>query len=236
MKILKQQATNCLAVVSLLFLTLGALAQSGPPPPPPDPFLQSYSFADTNWLSDLGDYPPIAFTNLASVPLLGGNAFQLDTGNSVPAFLEESVVDSGHTNVILADGALGCIFINDWATADTNQLGAGPGDTAFLLASGDFSTGSPQGLWAIWADAAGQNLIFGGVSNSQTVTYASAPISWPANSIHLLAICYGDTNTAMFLDGQLAATGGPVTIIPPANSFFIGSDAQGYEQMQAIFY
>jgi len=236
MKTLKQQAINCLAVVSVLFPILGALAQSGPPPPPPDPFLQSYSFADTNWLSDLGGYPPIAFTDLVSVPLLDGNALQLDTGNSVPAFLEESVVDSGHTNVILADGAVGCIFINDWATADTNQLGAGPGDTAFLLASGDFSTGSPQGLWAIWADAAGQNLIFGGVSNSLTVTYASAPISWPANSIHLLAICYGDTNTTMFLDGQLAATGGPVTIIPPANSFFIGSDAQGYEQMQAIFY
>jgi alpha-tubulin suppressor-like RCC1 family protein len=120
-----------------------------------------------------------------------------------------------------------------------NQFGTGPGDIGILLAAGDFSSGSPDGLWAIYVDPGGTNIYFGGVSNSTSTVFVSAPISWPSNSAHLIGLVYG-TNTVLYVDGQLAGTGGPVTIVPATNvwtnGFNIGSDASGYEQARGIFW
>ena len=222
---------------ALLLLPLPLFCQ---PMPPPSPYLDSYSFWDTtNWTSDLG-YAPIAFTNLFSVPKWYGNALLLDTTNSLPAFLNYNVVDTNeYTNIDFSAGVVSCVFICDWATADTNQNGAGPGDVGYLLAAGDFSSGSPDGLWAVYFDPGGTNIYFGGLSNSEPTVFVSAPISWPCNSLHQIGLIYS-TNTLLYIDGQLAATGGPVTILPATNvwtnGFFIGSDASGYEQARGVFW
>jgi hypothetical protein len=240
MKIVKSRFVKlAIAAFTVCLLSLSpALCQPGPPPLPPDPFLDSYSFEDTNWLSQYGD-APIAFTNLVSVPEWNGNALLLDTTNEVPAYLAYNIVETnGYTNIAFSAGAIRCVFICDWATADTNQNGTGPGAPGYLLAAGDFSTGSPDGLWAIYFDAGGTTIYFGGASNSASTVFVSAPISWPANSVHLIGLSYS-TNTMLYLDGQLAATGGPVTIVPATNvwtnGFFIGSDASGYEQARGVF-
>jgi len=206
---------------------------------PPDPFLGDYPFDTTNWLSIDGD-APIASTNLVSVSLWNKNALLLDTTNAAPAFLNYNVVESdGFTNVTFDQGAVRCVFITDWATADTNQNGTGPGDIGYLVAAGDWSSGAPDGFWAIYIDPGGTNIYFGGVSNSTTNIFVSAPISWPSNSIHLIAALYSSTNSQLFLDGQVAATSGPVTIVPATNTwtngFFVGSDNNGYEQARGVF-
>jgi hypothetical protein len=182
---------------------------------------------------------------LVSVPEWLGNAPMLDSTNTLPAFLDYNIVEptDGHTNLAFSVGALTVFFICDWATADANQNGTGPGDEAgdpaYLLAAGDFSSGSPDGLWAIYFDPGGTNIYFGGVSNSESTVFVSASISWPSNSAHEIDISY-DTNTMLYIDGQLAGTGGPVTIIPAAdvwtNGFFIGSDSAGFEQARGVFW
>jgi hypothetical protein len=107
------------------------------------------------------------------------------------------------------------------------------------LAAGDWSSGSPGGLWSIYVDAGGTNIYFGGVSNSTSITYVSAPISWASNSIHMLGLYYDTDVSKLFLDGQLVGTGGPVTITPSTNTwtngFYIGSDNLGYEQFRGIY-
>ncbi|MGP8199849.1 MAG: hypothetical protein ACLQU4_10145, partial [Limisphaerales bacterium] len=233
--------TFTLAVFVVFLLPVSAFCQSGPPPLPPDPFLGSYSFDDTNWLSGSG-YAPIAFTNLVSVPEWSHKALLLDTTNVLPAFLAYNIVEAdGTTNLAFSGGAIRCVFICDWATADANQNGTGPGEAGYLLAAGDFSNGSPDGLWAIFFDPGGTNIYFGGVSNSVSTVFVSAPISWPSNSVHLIGLSYGtDPNVMLYLDGQLAATGGPVTIVPATNvwtnGFFVGSDSVGFEQARGIFW
>ncbi len=227
------------ALFALLLLPIPAFCQSGPPPLPPDPFLDSYLFQNTNWLSEYG-YAPIAFTNIVSVQEWNRNVLLLDTTNALPALLNYNIVETnGFTNLTFSAGAMRCVFICDWATADTNQNGDGPGDWSYLLAAGDFSSGSPDGLWAVYIDAGGTNIYFGGVSNSESTIFVSAPISWPSNSVHLIGLSYF-TNTMLYLDGQLAATGSPVTIIPATNvwtnGFNIGSDPSGYEQSRGIFW
>jgi hypothetical protein len=208
------------------------------PAVPPDPFAATYSFNTTNWLSEDGD-APIAFTNLVSVALWNKNALLLDTTNTLPAFLNYNVVESDFTNIEFDQGGLHCVFITDWATADTNQNGTGPGETCYLVAAGDWSSGSPDGFWALYIDPGGTNIYFGGVSNSTTNIFVSAPISWPSNSIHSIAAMYSITNSVLYLDGQTAATGGPVTIVPATNiwtnGFFVGSDNSGYEQARGVF-
>ncbi len=229
-------------VAGSLFLLAAntGLCQSGPPPFPPPAWLQSYSFFDTNWLSDIGDYPPLGYSNLVSVEVWGWDTLQLDTGNASPAYLAYRVVETNsYVNVDFAAGAIYYMFICDWASADTNQGGSGPGQTSYLLGAGDWSGGSPQGLWRIYISAEGTNLSFGGLSNGVSTNYVSAPISWPAGSIHLLGLYYS-SNTVMYLDGLEVATGGPVTILPAtnvsSNTWFLGSDSSGYEQSQSIFW
>jgi hypothetical protein len=233
---LNVRRTLAACLFALLLLPLAAFCQ---PALPPNPILDDYSFNNTNWVSDFG-YAPISETNLVSVPVWYGNALLLDTTNSAPAYLAYNIVETnGHTNLDFSAGAAVCLFICDWASADTNQNGAGPGSAGYLLAAGDFSSGSPDGLWAVSFDAAGTNISFGGVSNSTSTTFVSAPISWPTNSIHLLGLIYSPTNSVLWLDGQLAATGGPATIVPATNlwtnGFNIGSDSAGYEQARGIF-
>ncbi len=228
-----------------LLLVGAAFCQSGPPPPPPDPFLDNYYFNNPAWLSEFG-YAPIAFsTNLVSVQEWSRNALLLDTTNIVPAYLNYNIIEpsDGTTNLVFDIGAIRCVFICDWATADTNQFGEGPGDGAgdpgYLLAAGDFSSGSPDGLWAIYFDAGGTNIYFGAVSNSETTVFVSAPISWASNSIHEIGLSYS-SNTVLYLDGQVAASGAPVTLVPATNvwtnGFFVGSDGYGYEQSRGIFW
>ena len=225
----------------MLLLTVPALCQSGPPAPPPDPTLGAYYFEDTNWLSLDGD-APLGFSNLVSYPLWSRNALLLDTTNETPAYLNYDIIETndGSSNLDFSTGAIKFSFISDWATADTNQNGDGPGDWAFLIGAGDLSSGSPDGHWAVYIDAGGSNIYFGGVSNSVSTVFVSAPISWASNSIHLVGIEYTSSNSTMYLDGQFAASGAPVTIVPATNvwtnGFFIGSDAAGYEQAQGIFW
>ncbi len=224
-------------ILAALFPAASGLAQSGPPMPPII-WLDSYSFLKTNLVSDF-NYAPLNFTNALVVQDCWGNALMLDTTNLEPASLNCRIIETnGHLNIDLAGGALFASIVPDWASADTNQNGQGPGEEGFLLAAGDGSPGSPQGLWALYVDAGGTNIYFAGLSNSVATIYVSAPISWCANSYHEVAVTYS-TNSTLYLDGQFAASGGPVTIVPATNTwtngFFIGSDSAGYEQFRGIF-
>jgi hypothetical protein len=237
------QPTRLAATMAILFCVFcssvdTSFAQSGPPAPPVI-FLNSYSFLNTNWTSDIGDYSPISFTNLVSVSNWGGNSLRLDKTNLVPAYLRYHVEETnGFLNFDLDAGAVYALVVPDWASSNSTQHGHGPGSDAYVLAAGDWSTGSPKGFWGIYINSGGTNIYFTGVSNSVVTNYVSAPISWASNSLHLISLLYS-TNTKLFLDGKLAATGGPVKFVPNTNTwtngFYVGSDDLGYEQFRGDF-
>jgi len=210
------------------------------PPPSFETTYKSFPLADT--------------TNLLSVPvgLFDGmdNALILDTTNSTSAYLEYAVMDTNWLQNISYDpGTILFCFAPNWASV--SQGGTGPGDTAFLIAGGDFSTNSPNGLFEIYVDSAGSNVYIGGISNGVSITYASAPISWTSNTFHELGFEYKSTSnrrspgTEIYLDGALAATGGAVSIVPAlgadtngfcTNVFMVGSDGNGLEQARGAFW
>jgi hypothetical protein len=189
---------------------------------------------------------PIAFTtNLISTPVdvppYYGNALILDTTNLTPAFLNYNVQEttpSSHRNISYGNGTVVFDFAPNWASV--SQGGTGPGEKAYFVGGGDWSANSPNGLFAIYADAAGANLYFGGMRSGDAAIYASAPISWSSNTWHQIGVEYTSGDCEIYLDGALADTGNGVTYVPTTstwtNGFFIGSDNAGYEQARGAFW
>jgi hypothetical protein len=204
--------------------------------------LDSWSFYDTNgWTSDYS-YAPVSFTNLG-VSLYGdsiygsGSALILDSTNA--AWLQYNVYEhDGTTNLTVNQGSLTLWFSPDWGS--TNVGGTGPGWWGQLIDAGQWTTNASYGWWSLYTDPEGANLYFSAQNNSGTETnYLSAPITWTSNQWHFLALTYSTTNTALYLDGQLATNGAGMSIWPDsevlANGFYIGSDTNGETQAHGIF-
>ena len=202
--------------------------------------LDSWSFYDsTNWTSDKS-YAPVSFTNLDYSYLGNGSSLVLDSTN--PAWLHYNVHESdGTTNLTLSAGTVTFWFApGSWSS--TNSGGTGPGEWRRLLEVGGYTPDSSYGLWSIYVDDVGANIYFSTQTNdlsSNLTTYVSAPIAWTTNYFHFVALTYSATNTALYLDGGLAATGPPITIYPGSNvlakGFYIGSASNGVYQAHGMF-
>jgi len=203
--------------------------------------LDSWSFWDTNgWTSDLG-YAPVSFTNLAVSDL--GDAYSsmrsvvVDSTNA--AWLQYNVVETnGRQNLTVNQGTITMWFAPDWAS--TNTGGFGPGGWGQLINVGQWTSDASYGWWSLYTDPAGENLYFSAQDGAGTQTnYLSVPISWTFNAWHFIALTYSATNTALYLDGQLATNGVGVSVLPGtnvlANGFYIGSDTNGAAQAHGIF-
>jgi hypothetical protein len=151
---------GCMTMFVLLF-SLSALSQPTLP-------MAWFYFPPPSFETTYESFPAAYTTNLVSVPvgLIYGmdSALILDTTNQTPAYLEYAVMDTNWVDNISYDpGTILLCFAPNWASV--SQGGTGPGDTAYLIAGGDFSTNSSNGLFAIYVDAAGSNVFIGGFSN-----------------------------------------------------------------------
>ncbi len=210
---------------------------SVPPTNSSGSWLDWWSFGDTNtWESDLG-YCPLSCTNLGVSFLGDGSAVVVDDGTNA-AWLQYNVWESdGTTNLVVDEGSVMLWFAPDWASE--SQGGAGPGVWGRLLETGEFATNADYGWWSLYLDPPGENVYFSAQDgNGNQTNYLSAPISWSTNQFHLLALTYSSTNTALFIDGVVAARGPGVTIYPSpevlSNGFWLGSDDTGTNQCHGI--
>ena len=205
--------------------------------------LNSWTFADTNaWASD-HEYLPISFTNLIGSKMgnVGGFSMMLDDTNG--AWLNFNVIEGdGATNLTVNFGSLSFWFAPNWGSANTNQNGTGPGQWGRLFEVGAYTENADYGWWSLFLDEGGTNIYFSAQTNSgdsQLVTYLSAPVDWASNRWHNVVLTYSLTNSALYLDGQLAATGAVVSVFPGpevlTNGFWIGSDSNGTSQARGLF-
>ena len=201
--------------------------------------LDSWSFYDsTNWTSDNG-YAPVSFTNLDYSHL--GNGASLIVNSTNASWLQFSVVETnGATNLTVDAGTVMFWFAPNWSS--TNAGGTGPGVWGRLFEVGGYTPDSSYGWWSLYVDDTGKNIYFSAQTNdlsSNIVTYLSAPIAWTTNYFHFVALTYGTTNTAMYLDGVLATNGPPLTVRPGpgamAGGFFIGGSSNGLNQVHGLF-
>ena len=227
-------------LLAALFSTIPhTWAQSGPPALPPDPLLQIFNFP-TNFVAPFGAIP-LAYSNIFSVPVWRGNALVLEMTNAEPAYLQYNLVETnGNTNLSFSTGTMILFVAPDWASADATQQGTGPGQRAYFVAAGDWSPGSPNGFFGLSTDPYGTNLNLWGMSNGVETTYVNTAISWSSNAWHALEVEYSPSNSFLYVDGQLAASGIGVTVVPGTNTWtnglWIGSDSAGYEQARGAFW
>ena len=201
--------------------------------------LNSWSFNDTNfWTSDNG-CAPLSFTNLTSTYMGDGTDLVLDSPGN-PAWLQFAVTNaSGASNVTVDVGSVTFWYAPYWSS--TNMGGSGPSEFARLLEMGGYTPDSSFGWWSLYVDDVGANLYFSAQTNdfsSNVCTYVTAPIAWTTNYWHFIAFTYSTTNTALYVDGTLAASGPALTNYPGANAlangFFIGSDSNGVLQAEGM--
>jgi hypothetical protein len=203
--------------------------------------LNSWSFYNSsNWVSDY-DYPPIDFTNLSYSAL--GNGRSLVVDSSETAWLHYNVYEAdGNTNLTVREGSITMWFAPNWNSVGDTNGGAGPGDYGRLFEVGSYSDDSSIGWWSIFTDSGGTNLYFAAQTNdlsSSMTVYLSAPIDWKTNYFRFIALTYSETNSALYLDGVLSATGPGITVYPGedvlTNGFWLGSSAGGTNQSHGLY-
>jgi len=222
---------------AVLLLPLPAFCQPAPSTNSySNPWLDYWSFSDTNgWTTELG-YAPVSFTNLGVSYLGDGASLVVDSTNA--AWLQYNIVEDDGTTILTVNvGSLMLWFAPDWSSQ--SQGGIGPGSWGPLIETGAFTTNADYGWWSLYLDPPGSNIFFsaqdgiGGQTN-----YLSAPISWATNQFHFLALTYSSTNTALYIDGSFVTNGPGVAIYPGpevlSNGFWMGSDSTGSNQCHGI--
>jgi len=230
--------------VGMTFLSLGFFLPCQAQPTPPSgggasgALLDSWSFSDTNWLSDLG-YAPLGFTNLVLTTNLGGGLL-LDTANELPAYLVYNVVEkNGRTNLNCSNGTVSIWFSPDWSSA--NAGGTGPGAWGRFFETGTYDTNASIGWLALYVSPDGSTIYFSGQTNNGFgATYLSAPVTLNSNAWCNLVLTYGPTNSWLYFNGQPLAAGSGGAWDPGSgaltNGFSIGSSAaDGLSQARGIF-
>jgi hypothetical protein len=227
--------------VSFVSVATALFAQSPPGPTGGDTNnyygtpISGWRFHDTNtWYSDFG-YAPVSFSGIFGSPLGDTNALVVDSAS--PAWLRFNYIESdGHTNFSAGPAGSAMFWFAPTSWSSTNAGGVGPGAVANLL-----MLGSTNGIgrWQLAVDPSGTNLFLLAQTNGgPAVVYLSAAVSLTTNLWHQIAATYS-TNTALYLDGSLLATGPAITNFPGsnvlANGFFIGSDNAGNNQAHGMF-
>ncbi|HTV41408.1 MAG TPA: LamG-like jellyroll fold domain-containing protein [Candidatus Sulfotelmatobacter sp.] len=209
---------------------------------PPGYWLDGWSFENANWDSDFG-FVPLSYANIVQVPDWDGSALQVDTTNA--AWLTYNIVQNApgygaYTNLTLDTGSIEFWFIPNWESEDTNYYGSGPGNFGRLIEVGTWATNEDSDWWSLYLNPSGTSIYFSSGTNGVRTNYLSAPISWDGSTWEMIDVTYSPTDTAIYINGRLAATGDGVLYVPSGdiltNGFSIGSDfATGIQQAHGQF-
>jgi len=226
-------AGSLFAHMAMAFVVPPGVGGTNSSPFPPVQMLDSWTFQNSNLVSDTG-HAPLSSTNIFWSNLGFGSAPILNSTN--PAWLQYNVYESDGTTNLTVDSGTAMLWIApSWSSA--NAGGTGPGEYGRLWEAGGYSPDSSLGWWSIYLDDVGDNLYFSAQTNdlSGTVTtYFSYPISWTSDYWHHVAVTYSTNGTALYLDGVLVTNGPAMTVYPGpdvlANGFWMGSDSNGVYQ------
>ncbi len=239
MKLINAGSTlaTCLLALNCLWAGSNAIAQPSPTNSWSNPWLDSWSFSNTNtWETDLG-YRPLSYTNLGVSFIGDGTAVVVDDSTNA-AWLQYNVWESdGTTNLTVDVGTVMLWFAPRWASQ--SQGGTGPGGWGPLIEAGAYTAKADYGWWSLYLDPPASNILFSAQDSiGDQTNYLTAPISWNTNQFHFLALTYSSSNTALYIDGSFVTNGPGVTIYPSpevlSNGLWLGSDSNGTSQCHGI--
>ena len=134
------------------------------------------------------------------------------------------------TNRPLVDPASGAIRL--WYRPGFDS-GSGPGNTARLLtlASGSGSTSAVW--WSLAVSPDGSTVSLACQNGNELVPCLSALVAFQAGNWYLVTLGYSETNTAIFVDDAMVASGGGLPAVPAqvvlSTSLIVGSGVGGQQ-------
>ena len=225
-----------LAVTAVVFCSTAHARPRPPGPPYPESIALSFRFDTTNDFAVSGERLLLA-QGVQPVESWSGYALEM-SGNDQKLFAVPAVTISGRTNLAPTAGTIRFWFMPLWSSLAVD--GQGPGASGRLLEIGAWSANGSVGWWSLGFTADGGALSFSAQGQGNSLEIMHADIVWQAGEWHQVALSYSDQGTWLFLDGQLAATGQPVTLVPLAANagvfgLAIGSDVSGASLAQGQF-
>jgi hypothetical protein len=224
-----RRALGCLGLALGAHLAGSAFARPRPPlPPSPEAgFLASFRFDRTNVLSDPN--PGLLLQDAALVESWSGYALSME-GLAPKLFGLPAVDPDGRANLASTTGTIRFWFRPSWSSATVG--GNGPGGPACLFEVGAWAGNRSVGWWSLQFSQAGDAISFLAGSQGECLEILRAGIGWQAGEWHQVAFSYSPAGSWLFLDGQVAAEGRPVALVPLDQfrgvfGFSLGSDAQG---------
>jgi hypothetical protein len=154
------------------------------------------------------------------------SGYALQRTGKVPPFFVPALDASGWTNVT-SDAASAVRFWFTPAWASPSAGGAGPGQAAILCQLVATDGADVAVVWSLQASPDGSSLRLVAEDDHGPQEVLCADIAWKRTA-HCLALNFGPDGTALFVDGQLAATGAGTLAVPPkAARLVFGSDWTG---------
>ncbi len=169
-----------------------------------------WRFNTTNWLGEQGQLPMV-ISNVASGPGISSNALVCNPPSGILGLSYHDVEAKGQINFNFRCGSIRFWFNPSWTS--TGAGGSGPGSYDAFLECGNFSWPPTNGMFAFYLAPDGNSI---GVQASTNGTYlvpvAANTSGWVSNNWYQIALTYTSTNSAIYINGQVAATGSGVTV------------------------
>jgi hypothetical protein len=225
------------SLVQLLFSPTVLAAPRVPQPPWPQASLNTFG-----WDSPYSKVPlrKVALNEDAATYQESWSGFALvrDGLTTLSPVIIPATGSETRPNVAVARGAVRFWFAPDWSAATANSGGTGPGHYAQLLELVDVSSKMPVTRWSLYVSPTGNTLYLSGQGASGAVDYLQAPIELRAGEWRMITVCYSPTNTALWLDTEVIATGAGVatpTATEAGLGLVVGSDVYGADPAEGQF-
>lgn len=200
-----------------------------------------WRFNTANWVGEEGQWP--WYTNYVSLAASwSSNALATERTLGSGLWYHEYRTN-GAPNINCLNGTVRLWFKPAWA--GTNAGGNGPGVHSRLIEVGAY-VWPPLGHWAFGFNPEGTRLWFVGMAtNTSRYAWIDVPIHFQSNVWHQIAVTYTPTNSALYVDGQVAGTGGGIDLLSAARrspGFEVGVDAYGawsygqFEELETFNY
>jgi len=213
-----------------------AFARPRPPLPPiPEARLCTFSFDQAYYQFGLFSAPP-AVDGTDLVESFSGYALRRE-GLAVTPFLMPVLREDGRPNFNLDQGTIRFWFRPNFTSA--GPVGGLSGSHPRLLELA-YGLGQPaQVWWALYLDPTGSTVYLTGQTQQGPADLLQANVQWSAGEWHLLALTCTPTNTALVIDGVVAAVGDPGLPLPvqnrPSAAVALGSTITGDAPAQGQF-
>jgi hypothetical protein len=207
--------------------------------------LAHWYFDDTNtWVGAQGQLP-LTINNIFGQSGWSSNALTVDSLNS--ASIRYRVVETNHNaNILCTQGTVRFWFKPDWGTSNSvppawqNSFvtNSGPQTSATLFCIGTNGAAAGNGYWGLATTPDGGQIQFMTGGDGVITTNLQSSILWNDRfAWHQIALTYSSTNSLLYIDNQLVATGLGVAHFPQdtnnSQGFAIGSDLLGSASSQA---